>query len=214
MSARGRHGGKFRYYSCQGRHKRGRTECATAHLPAVRLEQAVLGALRDLFARPETVRRALETARGELRDARPEYAAQLARVDADMRKAEALIEKYMGAFETGTMPEAVCGDRLNALATQVAELRHRRHELEAAIDTTPMDPYEAVDVSAAVRMVADLLDGSDGRHVSPDRNAVIRALVHEVRVDGPHAIYPGSGSLWATYGPPRPRCPTTAVRTV
>jgi len=65
-------------------------------LPAVP-EQAVLGALRDLFVRPETERRRafLETAHGESHGLRPEYAAQLLPVDTDMRKAEPLIEKYL-----------------------------------------------------------------------------------------------------------------------
>ena len=50
-----------------------------------------------------------------------------------MTKAEDTIERYLSAFESGTLSEAQCAKRLEGLATKVRDLRQRREELVVAV---------------------------------------------------------------------------------
>jgi hypothetical protein len=59
--------------------------------------------------------------------ARPRLDEELASTDAQLRDVTASIDRYLHAFEAGTMPEAICAPRL-------AELSDRRTELAAHRD--------------------------------------------------------------------------------
>jgi hypothetical protein len=48
-------------------------------------------------------------------------------------QAEAAIERYLGAFEAGTLPEAQCGKRLQALGAKLADLQAHELELQQAL---------------------------------------------------------------------------------
>jgi hypothetical protein len=47
----------------------------------------------------------------------------------ELAKVDAGIDRYLRAFETGAMPEAICGTRVKALGSQSAALRARREVL-------------------------------------------------------------------------------------
>jgi len=122
------------------------------------LEEAILAALRELFTQPHLLERAVAAARAELADQRPLHEEELAHVEADIRRTEEAIERYLGAFENGTMPEAHCGERVRGLGAKVSALRLRRDELRAAIEGGPTDPFASVDVDAVRREVRRLFD--------------------------------------------------------
>jgi hypothetical protein len=93
---------------------------------------------------------------------------------------------YLLAFEAGTLPERVCGDRLRELGTTVARLRGSRDDLIRRIETTrPTDPTadELAALRAHIRHV--IANGS-----TATRKALLRALVHEIRVDARDHIQP------------------------
>ena len=55
-------------------------------------------------------------------------------IHAGITKAEDSIERYLSAFEAGTLSDTQCGQRIEGLAAKVTDLRTRRDELLAAID--------------------------------------------------------------------------------
>jgi DNA-binding transcriptional MerR regulator len=59
---------------------------------------------------------------------------ELAATETDLTKAEEAIERYLLAFENGSMPEATCSQRVQALAEKAAELREHRADLNAEAD--------------------------------------------------------------------------------
>jgi site-specific DNA recombinase len=65
---------------------------------------------------------------------RDQHEQELAFTDTEATKAEEAIERYLGAFEAGTLSEAQCGARLAKLGTKITDLRSRREELLAAMD--------------------------------------------------------------------------------
>src|SRR6266542_4135492 len=49
-------------------------------------------------------------------------------------KPEAAIERYLDAFEAGTLPEDICGQRVQDLSGWIAKLRFRQDELRQSLD--------------------------------------------------------------------------------
>jgi site-specific DNA recombinase len=188
VSARGRWGGRFRYYVCQGRSKRGRNECAAANLPARPLEEAVLRSLSETFSDPRHLEQAIIAAREEFRKLTPRYADELAQAEAELRKTMDQITRYLEAFEAGTMPDEVCGDRVRSLETRRKALHARCDELTQRMEDAPADPYAAIDLEAARCEFTRLFDQA-GHEVS-GRASLLRHLIHEIRVAGPANIMP------------------------
>ena len=185
-SARGRWGGKFHYYHCLSRQKRKKTECDAVALPARKLEEAILGSLAEFFTRPKILERAIGAARASTSDVRPGCTEELARIDAEIRKAEQSIERYFDAFEDGSMQADQCGARVRSLGEKLASLRLRRQELQSALDEAPVDPFSNIDVDAVRNVVATLFDVAAD---IPGRTALLRKLIHERRVDSPAMIH-------------------------
>ena len=106
--------------------------------------------------------------------------------DAKIAKVERSIERYLRAFESGTMPEAVCGERLNALGGEATLLRARREELAEVLEAdAPQSP--SPDQLARLRKAAEqtLAKGSLTK-----RRALLALLVQEIRVHGRDRIDP------------------------
>jgi hypothetical protein len=55
-------------------------------------------------------------------------------IDAELTKVEAGIDRFLRTFETGTMPEALCEERVKALAALATALRAPRKSLADQID--------------------------------------------------------------------------------
>ncbi len=217
VSGHGRWGGRFRYYMCQGRNKRGTRQCTAPNVSAPRLEDAVLDALRQTFVEPLNLERALTAARAELREHQPAYSEQLIQVEAELRKARSQIERYLEAFDAGTLPEAVCGDHLRALAARTAELELRRDQLNSAIDEAPTDPYATVDIDAARKAILHAFETENEPAYAAERADLVRSVVHEIRIESAQAVHtrfrlpvpPGApgGAPRRDLPPPRPHQP-------
>jgi hypothetical protein len=113
---------------------------------------------------------------------------QLLQVEAEVRRNEMLIERYLLAFEAGTLPEAECGDRVRALSDAIDALRARKEEIATQLREAEAgrdgDCLEGLDFSAFLHQVmAEKVD-------LPALKALLRVLSVEVRVESRDAIYP------------------------
>src|SRR6266511_3547808 len=100
--------------------------------------------------------------------------------------AEATIERYLDAFEAGTMSDETCGQRVEKQGAKIAELRVRQADLRRALDVVniqPPTPQELADLAEQVRVAL-----SEGP--TPARKRLLHALVHEVQVQSRDAIFP------------------------
>jgi len=207
LSGRGKGGGKFRYYICGGRRKRKR-ECDAPHLPAPRLEEAIVAALNETFTRPDFLETAFAAAQAEATSEQPRHDEELAQVETELSNVEKNIAHYQRAFEAGTMPDDVCGPRVRELGDQAAELRRHRDELRYAAEEAPPNPYAGVDLDAVRAAFQSIVEpGDDGADDGPARAALLRWFVHEVRVESAEAIYP----RFRVLAPMRPTAPDAAA---
>ena len=155
-------------------------------LPAEELDSAVLDALLRVYERTDLFDTAISAARRRARSQRVNHDQELAVVDAGITKAEDAIERYLSAIEAGTLSGAQCGRRLEGLAAKVRDLRVRREELLAAMEHAKATAPDADAIAAMCHHIEHALtDGS-----VPARKALLRALVHEIRVDGRDRVVP------------------------
>ena len=178
-------GGRYRYYVCFSRQRYGRHACDADSLPADELETAILDQLQDLLLREDDVREAITAAFADLTDQQPRRDAELARLDAEIRKVDESLDRYFRAFENGTMFEQACAPRIANLTKRLSELQGHRDELAADADDTP-EPLGDDDLHALQAHVAQVIADGD----PSARKALLQALVDEIRVESRDEIYP------------------------
>ena len=100
---------RYRYYTCYTRHRYGRLACAADRLAADQLDQAVLQALVAAYEQTDLFERAIGAARRQAATLREQYEEELRAVGGEIAKAEAAINRYLDAFEAGTLREQQCG---------------------------------------------------------------------------------------------------------
>ena len=111
---------------------------------------------------------------------------ELAVVDAGITKAEGAIERYLTAFEGGTLSEAQCGKRLEGLAVKVCDLRARHEELVTGMEHAKATAPDAYGIAAMRHHIVQALTNGS----VPARKALLRSLVHEIRIEGRDRVVP------------------------
>jgi site-specific DNA recombinase len=178
-------GGRYRYYVCFSRQRYGRHSCDADSLPAEELEQAILEQLQDLLAREDDVREAITAAFAKLDAQQPKREAEVARLDAELRKVDEALDRYFRAFENGTLPEKACAPRIADLTRRLSELQARRDELSGDAEEAA-EPLTDDDLHALQAHVAEIIE-----HGEPSaRKALLQSLVDEIRVVSRGEIYP------------------------
>jgi site-specific DNA recombinase len=127
-AARG-HRYRYRYYTCHRRNRYGTKGCPSERLPADELDQAVLNVIRDVLTDSDLLDEALDQARRRIPAATSQLKEQQVAAEAEIRKTEEAIERYLLAFEAGTMKAPDCATRLEALKHRLEELQQHSAEL-------------------------------------------------------------------------------------
>lgn len=183
-AARGR-ARTYNYYVCFSRHRYGTQTCDAERIPAPALEAAVLDQLTGLLQQTDLIRDAIHAAAADLDADRPRWEQERQALNAEIARTDAALERYFRAFEEGTMPEKLCGERIDALSRQLSGLRSRREELtddRQDADTVLTDD----DIAALQAEVAQTIRDGD----AATRKALLQALVGEIRVEGRDHIRP------------------------
>jgi hypothetical protein len=108
------------------------------------LDQAVIAALLATYDCADLFERAVASARDQAGTNRGKHERELAAVVTEITKAEDAIDRYLSAFEAGTLPESRCGERVRVIGTRIAELRERQLALTDAIEAATIEgPTEA-----------------------------------------------------------------------
>jgi len=129
----------------------------------------------DLIAHEQTQHRAAHADRH----------AELAAVDNELTKAGPAIDRYLTAFERGTMDEELVADRLTELRAQTKQLRVRRDELTLALDDEPAMPEPAT-LAAVADHIAEIITSGSHNQIKD----LIEALVAKATVTGPDRLIP------------------------
>ena len=179
-AARGK-GHRYRYYTCWTRQRYGKDACTGDRIRADVLEQAVFAALLAVYADPELLERAIAAKAQDTATAARLHQDEIAATEAELKKTEAAIERYMHAFEAGSVTEDMFGTRVRDLGNKLRALRARHAELAEAAEAAAMHPPTAADIEALRdELEAEIHHGSEQRRKALAQ-AFIRLLVVEER---------------------------------
>ncbi len=174
--ARGRNG-YYRYYVCRTRQAKGARGCAAQRIPADDLEDAVIGALLATYSNYDLLEKAASDAYAEATSELPRLEAELVSTETQLKETSTAIDRYLRAFEAGTMSDTLCAPRIAELSERRNELAARRNELVVQVRTSaPQLPGPS-----ELRAIGGQLDKAI-RQSSPD---VVKQLLDELidRVD-------------------------------
>lgn len=178
---------RYRYYTCFTKQRYGSEHCSADRLPADQLEQAVLTSLLDTLTRSDLIEQGLANTTTEVDDQRNAYADELAALERDITRNEDAIDRYLNAFENGTMDETVCSPRVQKLASKLTEHKQRRDELGLLIDeaTTP----ELPDPTALETLHSDIKSAANTGSLEALRS-IMQTFVHRVDITGRESAKP------------------------
>jgi site-specific DNA recombinase len=158
--ATGKLGVRYRYYTCASRVQYGSARCDQARLRADVLEEAVLTHVLANLRDTRVVRRSMEKALQGFDSVQPKLQREFDGVRRKLKETQAAIDKYLRAFETGSMSPDVCGPRLAELYGLIHDLARGRDELEIQLSAKEALPDFGT-VSAAAAHWAEELESAD-----------------------------------------------------
>jgi site-specific DNA recombinase len=177
---------RYMYYTCHSRQKYGKDECGSERIPANQLDDAVLASLIATYREHNLFDRAVAAIRDSAGATRAQHQLQQDVVAAEISKAEEAIERYLLAFENGTLNKTACGERLKALSSKLSDLRVTRGQLAEAIDATDLAGPSEADLTHWRSQVEEAISSGSTK----DQKRLLGALVQEVRIFGREKIIP------------------------
>ncbi len=131
----GAHGrnGFYRYYVCRTRQAKGARACSGRRVPADDLESAIGSSLLDTFSNFEIFEQGIHEVYAEIPNERPRLEAEHSSTETQLRETVAALDRYLRAFEAGTMPADLCAPRVAELSARRDELSAHREQLAAQL---------------------------------------------------------------------------------
>lgn len=174
----------YRYYTCSARQHH--SDCPVSRVRADHLEHAVIAALLDTYDHTDLFERAAAQARIRTEAARDQDRAELATITAELTKAETAADRYLAAFETGTLNATTCGERLGDLRDRIAQLRHQQDTLTRALDA----PGPTPPTNGQVDALRDIVHAALTTGTPATAKHALAGLIHEVRIHDRDTIQP------------------------
>jgi site-specific DNA recombinase len=182
-SAKGRNR-LYHYYTCFSRVRYGAHGCHAPRLAAPTTDAATMQALYDFYARADTlISDAITRAQRHHRDTHADRRDELDAVKAQIKIKTAAIDKYLTAFEAGTMDDETCGPRVKALRHEIEQLKGRCDEIADSIDAEPTAPP-----ASTIDAIRTYLGHLIAEGTSAERKAAVEALIAEIRITNERII--------------------------
>ncbi|GDY33378.1 hypothetical protein GTS_50110 [Gandjariella thermophila] len=176
----------YRYDTCFTRSRYDTTKCDGHRLNADAVEAAVLDALSRFYRDHHTlIADAVAEAQRQHHAGQHTQQAELASVEAKIAETNGKIDRYLTAFEKGTLDDELVGQRLAELRATSKQLAARRDELATALDTEPAVPDTATLAEVAEHITHIIDSGTD-----QTRKALIETLIAGIKITSPSTLVP------------------------
>jgi site-specific DNA recombinase len=176
----------YHYYTCWNLARYDATKCDFKRLNADTVDLAILDALASFYrTRHDLIRDAVADHQQQHQAANDDRHAELAAVENEITKTSQALDRYLTAFENGTMDEELVADRLTELRTKTKQLRNRQDELTLALDGAPTEPEPATLVAVAEHITEIITSGTHNQ-----TKALVEALVAKVTITAPDRLIP------------------------
>lgn len=176
----------YRYYTCFTRARYDTTTCDATRINADTIEPAVLEALSSFYRDHHTlITDAVTRAQAQHLAAEDTQRAELTTVQTELIKTNHAIDRYLTAFENGTLQEDDLATRLAGLKTKTQQLRTRHDELTNQLIDTPQPLPPATLTEVADHITEIITTGTDNQ-----RKALIETLITEIKITRPDTLVP------------------------
>ncbi|GGU47098.1 recombinase family protein [Lentzea flava] len=176
----------YRYYTCWNLARYDASKCDFTRLNADAVDTAVLNALTTFYrTRHDLIADAITHEQKQHQAAHADRHAELTAVDNELTKTGTAIDRYLTAFERGTINQELVAGRLTELRAKSKQLRVRRDELTLTLDDEPTMPEPAT-LAAVADQIAEII--ADGTH--NQTKALVEAMVEKVTITGPDRLIP------------------------
>ncbi len=176
----------YRYYTCYSRSRYDTSRCNAPRINADALEAAVFDALSGFYRdQRQLIAEAIDRAQAQHLAGRREQRAELTTVEAELARLDRAIDRYLTAFENGTLEEELLAERLTGLRDKGKRLRTRRDELTEQIADLPAQPEPAA-LNEVADHIADVITSGTDRQ----RKSLIEALIAKIKITGPGRFVP------------------------
>ncbi|WP_280448460.1 recombinase family protein [Nocardia brasiliensis] len=176
----------YRYYLCHNRNRYNTMKCDGYRIDADAAESAVLDALAAFYRDNDAlIAAAITEAQRQHHTGQATQQDELTTVRAKITETNNKIDRYLTAFENGSLDPELVSSRLTELRDSGRQLTARRDELLAIIDKGPVVPAPAILADVADHITAVIATGSD-----QTRKALIDILIAEIKITGPDTLIP------------------------
>jgi site-specific DNA recombinase len=167
----------YRYYTCVRRSRYGPAGCTAPRLQADIADELILAALVDFYADSGLIADAANAAQQQRDTTRTLRREELATVQRELGNVASALDRYLIAFELGSLDEATCSHRVRALQERARQLTNRQRQVTARGDQPAPPPDCRLMEQIRHQLAAILRAGTPAQ-----RKAVIEAHVAEIRV--------------------------------
>jgi site-specific DNA recombinase len=105
-------------------------DCDQDYVRADKLEARILSEVQTIFRDETLLTEIWAEAQEKLTAEAPNLERDLRHLEKERKKAQAALDRYFAAFESGTMKPAACSQRVDALTTQLEQLAAQREAIE------------------------------------------------------------------------------------
>lgn len=179
-------GGRYRYYTCASRVQYGTGRCDQPRLRADILEGLVIEHLLRSLRDGKVLSRSIDKSAKGFDRVRPRLQEELGAVRMKLKESRTAMDKYLRAFETGSMPADVCAPRVAELDELIHDLEKRHDELEIELTAGKETVPDLEELRNAASDWADQVEVAD----VPVLKRLIRTLMPEIHVESRSRIRP------------------------
>ncbi len=170
---------RYRYYTCFTRARYGTTACDGPRIDADLLDKAIAEALIDFYSNTDLIIAAVAGERALRAEGTTQHHAELAGIAHEITTADTAINRYLTAFENGSLDERTCGHRVQDLAIKLDQLKARQDELRQMCLDLPQPPSPRAVQRLRQDLAHVLTHGTPGQ-----RKAVIESHIAEIKIAG------------------------------
>jgi site-specific DNA recombinase len=177
---------KYHYYICQRRKKSSTTVCLSPRISADTLEAAVMQTITDLYRDYGLFRKAAEQAILKRSSELPDMVKRLKTIEKELMTKGNSRERFLLAFEDGSMPAEICRPRIQMLSTKITELEKNRDELKNLVEAPePLMPTRR-EIAVQAKWIEDQLSSD----TNPTQKALLKALIVRIEITPDRQVTP------------------------
>ena len=170
--------GKNTYYVCCSKDKKGPDACAAHYIPSQKLEQAVIGKIRELILTEVNLREMVRLVNEEIDSANGGNFERIAILDAELGDIKQRLTRHYEALEAGKLTLDDLGSRIHELREREKALQVTKWELEALVSTSKVQLANEQSVKESSEDLRKLLKSSP----ICETREFIRSFLKEVKV--------------------------------